>query len=179
MNHTRLSSTVTVEQYLRIEAEDDRQAAAEFVRTRFEERYLAPALDSATRHGFAMMALACLTIEALQSFRKGLGSTRNQSRALFRTFFAEHETFILFSEGNWFYDDIRCGLLHQAEARSGWRIVRRGVLIDLESRTINADKFLRALRSAVHDYARSIAFDDKLWSNFKTKMACVVKNCDD
>ena len=68
---TRLSSSVTVAQYLKVAADDDRAAAGKFIKERFDERYLSPVLDvdPKQRHGFSTMAVACRAIEALQAFR--------------------------------------------------------------------------------------------------------------
>lgn len=175
----RLSSTVTVAQYLEMAANDDREAAGEFIKERFEERYLSPVLDvdSTHRHGFSMMAVACLTIEALQAFRLGLSTTKDNSANMFAAFFAQHPAFCDFAGDKWFYDDIRCGLLHDAEARGGWRILRSGPLLDKDARVINATRFLRALRGAVHDYATQLK-NDKYWALFQKKMKQVIKNCE-
>jgi len=48
------------------------------VRLRFAERYLDPILDSPKRHGFAMMAICCLMVEALESFRNGWSKTSDK-----------------------------------------------------------------------------------------------------
>lgn len=173
-----LSSSVTVADYLGLVARDERKAVGAFIKQRFEERYLAPALDANTRHGFSMMAIACLTIEALQSFRLGLGSTRNMSGAMFTAFFKDHRGFADFADGDWFFMHIRCGILHLGEARGGWRILRRGVLVDKHARTINATRFLKELRAAVNAYATDLEGDDQLWSLFEKKMKQVVKNCE-
>lgn len=178
MENTLLSSSVTVAHYRRIEANDDRKAAGEFIKERFDERYLTPALDGAARHGFSMIAIACLTIEALQSFRLGLGSTKNNSGKMFAAFFAHHRAFEEFSDGSWFYDDIRCGILHVAEARAGWRILRRGPLVDKTARAINATRFAQQLRRAVYAYAAELEHDEALWILFKRKMNQVIKNCE-
>jgi hypothetical protein len=175
----RLSSSVTVAQYLQIEANDDREGAGKFIKERFDERYLSPMLDvdGRLRHGFSMMAVACLTIEALQAFRSGLSTTRNKSRNMFAAFFAQHPAFSDFADGDWFYDDIRCGLLHDAEGRGGWRILRKGPLVDKNDRAINATRFLRALRGAVNDYATELQ-EDRCWALFQKKMKQVIKNCE-
>lgn len=175
----RLSSSVTVAQYLLIEASNDRVAAGRFIKQRFEERYFAPLLDGDkhSRHGFSMMAVACLTIEALQAFRFGLSTTRNKSAQMFAAFFSQHSAFSDFSDGNWFYENIRCGLLHEAEARGGWRIVRSGPLVDRTGRVVNATRFLREVRTAVDKYASQLQ-NDECWSLFRKKMRQVVRNCE-
>lgn len=178
-NATRLSSSVTVAQYLHMEATGDRVAAGRFIKERLDERYLSPLLDvdRKQRHGFSMMAVACLAIEALQAFQLGLKSTKKNSENMFAAFFAQHPAFADFAGDGWFYDHIRCGLLHDAEARGGWRILRTGPLVNKEARTINATLFVRELRKAVSAYADELV-DDQSWVSFKRKMKQVVANCE-
>lgn len=150
VNNTKLSSTVTVQRYLELEAAGDREAIARFIEKRFDERYFIPMerRDRSRKHGFALMAVACLVIETLESFYEGLSDTRRVGGQTFRNFFARNTPLHVFADGgNWFYDDIRCGILHQGEARRGWRIMRQGPLLDSGGRSINATRFLRELRT--------------------------------
>ena len=124
------------------------------------------------------MTVACLVVETLESFYQGRPDTRRLSAQMFRDFFDRDTPLKVFKgNGNWFFQDIRCGLLHQGEARSGWRILRRGPLIDKNAKTINATLFVRELRKAVAAYANQIVVDDVIWNQFKKKMNAVLKNC--
>jgi hypothetical protein len=124
------------------------------------------------------MAVGCLVLETLESFYQGIGDTKNQSRKIFREFFARDTPLKVFGgDDDWFFKDIRCGLLHQAEARNGWRIGRSGPLLDTKAKKINATKFLIELRRAVDGYARALN-DDQQWALFKRKMKAVCKNCE-
>jgi len=174
-----LSSNVTVARYRALEAAMDRAALALFVRERFEERYFRPAFGvKGTRHGFTLMAIACLVIETLEAFYQGIDSTRGRSREMFAAFFARPTQLRVFGgDQDWFYQHIRCGILHQGEARGGWRILRRGPLLDNETRSINALLFLRAVRNAVAEYSYQIEHDDAIWRRFKLKMAAVCGAC--
>lgn len=96
---------------------------------------------------------------------------------MFAAFFAGHPAFADFAGENWFYDYIRCGLLHDAEARGGWRILRTGPLVDKKARTINATRIVREVRKAVYAYVHSLR-DDKAWGLFKSKMKRVTANCE-
>ncbi|WP_200822324.1 hypothetical protein [Caballeronia terrestris] len=172
---------MTVERYQRLEQSNNRQALAEFVRERFDERYFRP-IESTSRqdkHGFMIMAICCLIIETLESFYQGMPDTRKLSSAMFRSFFGRDTTLDVFAGDNdWFYKDIRCGILHQSEARNGWRIVRRGRLLDKSRKSINATKFIRELRTIVDTYAEQLEKDEEIWLKFKKKMKAVCKNCD-
>jgi hypothetical protein len=84
---------------------------------------------------------------------------------------------VLGGSADWFYQDVRCGILHQAEVRRGWRVRRTGPLLDIHSRTINATRVLRELRAAVRSYAAELRTNDRLWELFKKKMDAVCANC--
>jgi hypothetical protein len=68
---TQLSSSVTVANYRILEADQDRKAIADFVRERFTERYVEPVQSMGKKHGFCIMAVSCLLIEAIISFKMG------------------------------------------------------------------------------------------------------------
>lgn len=179
-DNTKLSSTVTVARYRELEQYNDRLALAQFVRERFNERYFHPieSTPKEHKHGFAIMAVSCLTIEALESFYQGKADTKGESKQMFDAFFKRDTSLGVFAgDGDWFYRDIRCGILHQSEARGGWRILRSGPLLNVPTRCINATRFIRRLRKAVDSYANQIQYDDALWELFKTKMKAVCDNC--
>jgi hypothetical protein len=177
---TKLSSAVTVARYKELEQNEDRRALGEFVRERFNERYFHPIESTASenKHGFMIMAVCCLAIETLESFYQGMESTKRNSIKMFRDFFDRDTALHVFAGGDdWFYRDIRCGILHQSEARSGWRILRSGPLLDVSRRRINATKFIRELHKTVDSYADQLQGDDALWKSFKKKMKAVCDNC--
>jgi hypothetical protein len=151
---------------------------ARFVCERFDERYFNPVENSKSKHGFATLAVACLVIEALESFYQGREDTRGESEKMFRDFFKRDAPLkVLGTGGDWFYRDIRCGILHQAETRGGWRVLRHGPLLDTGARIINATKLLRELRRAVRTYADAVHHDHAVWALFKKKMKAVCGNC--
>lgn len=114
----------------------------EILKSRFESRYLRPIeyLQSSTdkvvkyNSGFLIMSIDCLLIETLNQFFLGLGKTdekyfsnntnkefKNNSQA-FRDFFIYSSFFSDFNRDtklySVFYDEIRCGLLHQAASKT-------------------------------------------------------------
>lgn len=151
---------------------------SQFFVERFDERYFRPIEDSSSKHGFTAIAVACLVIETLESFYQGCPDTRNVSAKMFRDFLDRDTPLKVLAGGDdWFYKDIRCGILHQSESRGGWRVLRRGPLLDVNARTLNATIILCRLRSEVWQYAQKIQTDDQLWKNFCKKMDAVCKNC--
>lgn len=177
-NQTKLSSSLTVAQYRVLEQANNREALGAFIQERFNERYFQPIENSSARHGFAMIAIGCLVIESLESFYQGKGDTKGESREIFNSFFKRDTSFKVFaSDDNWFYINIRCGILHQAETKGGWKLLRRGPLCDINQKTINATIFIKELRKVVVGYAKQIETDEDLWNCFKTKMNFVCGNC--
>ena len=67
-------SQVTCYDYDRDEAAPDRNAIADAIHRRFKERYIDP-ISALGVHGFTKMAIACLMIEALESFQRGWPDT--------------------------------------------------------------------------------------------------------
>lgn len=103
---------------------------------------------------------------------------RTPARRCSGIFFARDTALKVLAGGNdWFYKDIRCGILHQSESRGGWRVLRSGPLLNAQAKTINATAILRALRWDVRRYAQKIQTDEQLWKNFCKKMGTVCANC--
>lgn len=184
-DHTKLTKTITVARYRELEKAGDRAALGEFIIERFHERYFEPIVDAPTRHGFTLMAIGCLVIEALQCFYEGRKDSKGkggkgESGAMFDAFFKRQTDLKIFAEGKkgWFYKDIRCGILHQAETVGGWRVRRSGKLLDTAEHTINAKRFIGLLQASVADYANQFQTDDELWKKFCKKMDAVCKNCE-
>lgn len=176
--NTKLSSSTTVGQYQTLVKAGDRAKLAKFIVERFDERYFRPIYDSQSKHGFATMAVACLVIETLEAFYQGLGDTKGQSKKMFRDFFNRCSDFSEFSkDGDWFYTDIRCGILHQAESRNGWKIIRTGKVLNRFNKTINATLFLKMLNDAVLMYSVEIQSNEQLWEKFCNKVDEICKNC--
>jgi len=183
-----LSSSVTIAKYRQIEAEKNRAAIADFIMERFTERYIRPLRgDPIMKHGFCTMAIACLMIEALESFSQGWSDTRNRSRDTFRLFFQRCLDQGLelgnLADGKLaddFYYGVRCGILHQAETTNGWRILRKGPLYNPDTKRINATKFHDELEKALQffcDTLKQSDWDSRVWQNLIRKMEAVIENC--
>lgn len=175
---TKLTAKVTVARYRELEAADDRAACGRFIVDRFHERYFEPTENAPSRHGFTLMAIACLVIEALECFYEGKKDSKGESAKMIEEFFKRPTGLEVFGAGDWFYKQIRCGILHQAETTGGWRVLRKGKLLHTQARTINATLFIRHLQAAVADYAEQLEIDAKLWRKFRKKMDAVCENCE-
>jgi hypothetical protein len=175
-----LVSGVTIAKYVQWRGDENRNSIANLIHRRFAERYLAPITGSG-KHGFTMMAISSLMVEALSSFENGWDTTRGMGSRPFQLFFAAHSALEPFNNiADEFYRNIRCGLLHQAETKGGWRIFRKGPLCDTPNRSINATAFARALDQALVEYVtklKSLPWNADLWRNAICKLDCICANC--
>lgn len=178
-----LTSSYSVADYERMKAKKDREGIADLIEARFTERYLDP-VDNKTawseRSGFAIMAISCLLVETLESFSRGWPSTDRRSEAAFCSFFDRWDAFKDFrGSAREFYRHVRCGILHQAETTGGWRILRKGDLVNSKRRVVNAAKFVKRLRAVVHTYGKRLRtgkWDGEDWRNLRRKMESVCAN---
>jgi hypothetical protein len=198
----RLSSSVTVSQYRKMESSKNRTGLADFIEERLLERYVLPVTKTCHKNGFLMVAASCLLIETLESFYRGWESTHksiksddiedacrpagpkanpSKSEVAFCYFFQRFPEFSgLRPVARSFYRDVRCGILHQGETTGGWRVLRKGPMFEPEGPTVNASRFLNEVAAAVREYAkclRSSDWESGLWANFKHKMDATIKHC--
>ncbi len=165
METTELAKDYTIANYRQLKADKEKESIADLIYQRFYERYIKPFEGNSNRHGFSMMAVSCLMIEALQSFKEGKENTKGISKQTFEKFFANSNYFKEFLATN-FYDEIRCGILHQAETRGGWRIWQVGKLLDNPNKIINALCFLETLEKELESYRdelKTLPFDSQVW----------------
>jgi hypothetical protein len=164
--NTEIASNFTVGDYRRLRARldpdvavsPDWQTVFRAFHRRILERFLQPIAELGRyddleelpmRPGFAILALDCLLIDTLQSFREGRCSTGEVSTAAsFRDFLRNAPAFGDFKSNDRadFFGDIRNGLLHNGETRHNWKIridTERLLTKDAESktRTINRRLF--------------------------------------
>lgn len=178
----------------------DKKKLAAFIYDRFYGRYL-KSFDFPDdnykknyKNGFALMTSCCLLIETYISFSaKDYRNTDSQSRKCFGYFFTTEKRFCDFARGglqadgtianradggipNDFYDNVRCGILHNAETKGGWTITRKTSkpYFDPTTKTINAAKFAGRLKAVLSDYKKNLIssdFDtDEIWINFKNRL---------
>lgn len=123
------------------------------------------------------MAIDCLLIETLAAFRMGLTATRGQSKAVFSDFLATRPLFNkhftkFYAEQ--FYDEFRCGILHQAEIKGTSRVWSVGKVIDEDAGrlTVNRTEFHKLVKREIESHAQELA-DTKntdLREKFRSKM---------
>lgn len=157
---------------------DDWPAAAAIVRDRLHGRFIqfADKCLSDVSSGFVVLAIDCLLIETIQQFIDGITDGSGQSTFLCKKFL-EGPRFQLYFDTNQkrhdFYTDIRCGLLHSAEAKKEWRVRRdRPEMLATigNGYVINVLLFHSALKASLDDYLRDICITEraelrvKLWT---------------
>jgi hypothetical protein len=172
---TELASDFNVARYhelrqhlIAMPANDDAwQELISAVQRRIEERFLRPVEKLARfdgsdklhyRPGFAILALDCLLIDTIQSFREGRVTTGDVSAAQsFKTFLSSQrfEDFTRSDRGD-FFQYVRNAILHNGETRKDWKI-----RIDTErmlerdpatnTRTINRQLFHAAVEAEFRD----------------------------
>lgn len=171
---------------LSIQDENHWQQAVKIVRDRLTGRFLKFA-DTCLRDpysGFVVLALDCLLAETVEQFRAGIVDGSGKSRKLIKRFLARPRFQPYFDEDarTHFFEDIRCGLLHQAEAKEMW-LVRRDRSVMLEKVElgrgfiIDVKKFHEAVRCSLQDYLDELAVpeNDKLRANLWKKMDHISK----
>jgi hypothetical protein len=179
---TLLSKKTKISDYRKMEEEKNKTEIINFIRSRFTERYITPLrCDKELKHGFCTMAICCLMIETLESFWQGLDNSSGRTERVFKSFFDRSNNLIAFSgyEKD-FYENVRCGILHQAETKNGWLIYRKGSLFDPETKTINATKFHNQMEKCLDEYCLTLEYkdlDDEIWKNFRKKMDAIISNC--
>lgn len=175
---------VTADQLGRWLDQGERDRVSTFLRARFAERYFVPidAMGQDERNGFAMMALNCLVIESLQSYRRGWLTSNGNSELAFCNFFDQEDGFSAFRGfSRSFYANVRCGILHQGETTGGWKIRRDKQLFNSATLTVNAARFHDELKSSLDAYISEISTNDadtEVWKNCLKKLRSVVKNCE-
>jgi hypothetical protein len=179
-DQTELAKGFTVRDYKEAKASRNRLRIAKGICARFTERYIAP-VKGPERNGFAMMAIACLMIEALAALQLGLVDTKGKSGKMFRHFFASADLFKDFrGREDDFYGSVRCGILHQAETCNGWKVLRKGPLFDPTTKTINAALFIKKLEQFLNTFCDDLeatAWDDQQWLNARKKIDAICDNC--
>ena len=179
--------------------EDDWQTAIDIFEDRLRGRYfnyIEVLLDFEFKAkdyhaGFAITALDCLVVETLQQFYDGRdasqGSEKSFEKFLTTTSFGNSNLFgndaSNGSLADIFYDQIRCGILHQAEVKTDSRIVSvKAKLIGKEGKgvVVNRREFHNQLVREFKDYVKHLRKpkskkDQELREKFRLKMDYICK----
>jgi len=178
----RISPQYTDADYKRLtfSAESEWQTAIDIFEDRIFGRFLkfVSYIEGYTYAGFAVLALDCLLIETLQQFHEGVAETpRRCSETFFVRFLTKTSFGFTEDQAKKFYNDIRCGILHQAEVKGSSKVrVDTMPLVkytdDRKGLVINRKLFHQQLVHEFKDYVARLrnGTDQQLRDNFKKKM---------
>lgn len=167
-------------------------AFEEYFMQRLNLRYLNPisflqANGDSSGEGFSIAAIQCTLIEFLEATRVGLtyrylkkGEKHgpyeySDSCKMFVDFLSMREPFARTFDRNSardFYVGVRCGLLHEAQTRNGWRILARGpsgMVANVKERVMYRDNFQDGLKVYVEAYKDELLADKVLQDAFARK----------
>lgn len=169
-------------------APKDWSKAADVVRDRLDGRFLgfASKFLRSKHSGFVVLAIDSLLAETIQQFKDGVTNGHGQSEKLVKRFLegTRFQPDFDAAARKAFYEDIRCGLLHQAEAKKMWLIRRKqpallqrvaggqGYIIDVE-------RFHAGIEGSLNDYLKlllepaSSTLRSNLWK--KMNQICSVR----
>lgn len=179
-----------LEDILKKKDEKDKKTLMSIIEHRLSRRFL-KVIDKADKNdlsSFLSMAICCFLIETLECFYQGLENTEPKGEGLrvFTSFFKREESNFpgLHAKSSDFYYNVRCGLLHQAETKSGWFLNKNGKLLEIADgeKKINGELFYKATKKAIENYLVLLDnsyFDsaDKIWEFAFKKLDDVCKNC--
>lgn len=196
-----ISPGIHKDEWLNLKLDDsgssDWNRAIEIFMERIHSRYLEPVdlliksdkmrSPVERRYGFSIMAIDCILIETLQSFRDGLTDTKNRSKEMFKKFLTEREGFrehFDTAQAERFFYDFRCGILHQAEIMGPSLLWSVGLLKGEKADGtpyINRTKVHEILKFEVKQYSNELRdpANSKLRKNFRTKMDFITRKEDD
>ncbi len=168
MNALRISPLYTSLDWQALDSTNSRDwpKAADIIRDRLEGRFLRFAsnwLKKDKNSGFVVLAIDCLVAETIQQFKDGVTNGHGRSREMIKRLLAgtRFQPDFNAKARERFYDDIRCGLLHQAEAKRMWLIRRKQPALlqktaDGKGYIIDVERFHASLQDSLNDYLKLI-----------------------
>lgn len=188
------------DEWLKLKLDDEKSSdwnrAIEIFNERIRSRYLEPGdllieednkrSPVERRYGFSILAIDCLLIETLQSYREGLTDTKNKSREMFERFLTSSKGFrehFSKDQATSFYHEFRCGILHQAEVMGPSLLWSVGLLKGEKTDGtpyINRTKVHEYLKDEIKRYSDELRDpkNSELRKNFKTKMDFIARKKD-
>lgn len=137
--------------------------------------------------GFSIVAIQCTLIEFLESTTQGVNYKfkskgeksgpfeYTSSQSIFEAFLCSRTPFSsIFDKASAldFYIGVRCGLLHEAQTKNGWKILGRStdnLIANTKDRVVYRDNFQKGLLDYVGAYKEALLSDKNLQSAFIRK----------
>lgn len=171
------------------------RAFNEYFEPRLKSRYLDPVdaikkIGKAEGEGFSILAIQCTLIEFLESSVQGIkykklgrGKTKKDlepheyawSEGVFKSFLTNRHPFCKHfdqASATSFYEDIRCGLLHEARTKNGWRIWEKSEnrsIIDPTKKIVYRNDFQWAIDEFINWYQGALQTERLLQEAFVRK----------
>lgn len=181
METLRISPLYKADAWRRLDKtkQEDWTTAVAIVRDRLHGRFLkfADQCLPDVWSGFVVLSIDCLLVETIQQFKEGETRDWSDSERSFKRFLAGPRfsaSFVPPETRRRFYLDIRCGLLHQAEAKKKWLVRRKvGTMLKTVARDeyiIDVEIFHAAVKDSLEDYLAEILkpenadLREKLWT---------------
>ena len=180
-----------------------------FIKIRHNERFFAPIkfLRNAPRnnvgYGFAIMALCSLLIETIQSYKDGFPTTNSMElgrlrklkdvpkqygipvdltvdgKTAFKDFFEHFSDLFPNLKGEEFYENVRNGLLHQAQTKNDWTIkIGRAQLFEPVKKIIDRNLFADNLEKAFKKYLDELGskhWESHVWQKASRKIWWLIR----
>jgi len=180
MDALRISPKYTSLDWKALDPENsgDWAKAADVVRDRLEGRFLQFATNSLRYKysGFVVLAIDSLLAETIEQFKAGIIDGTGKSEKLIKRFLRglQFQPDFDATARKAFYTDIRCGLLHQAEAKEMW-LIRRSQPAMLQRTEagngyiIDVKLFHLAVQASLNDYlvfiseSQNLTLRENLW----------------
>jgi hypothetical protein len=170
------------------------EAFREYFMQRLELRYLHPIKilqenGTFVGEGFSIMVILCSLVEFLESTYQGkvYKYVRNKnelnkyeyssSKEMFLSFLLNRKPFSEYFDNNLageFYVNIRCGLLHEASTKGGWRIEAKspnGTFIDKTNKIVYRDNFEEAIQQYISNFFIELESTKERQKAFITKFS--------
>ena len=174
------------------------EKAFEYFEKRLKSRYLNPIKHIEENgdiggEGFAIVAIICSTIEALESFYQGKSYRKAtaanpldqnteyyKSQPIFESFLQNREPFksdfAVPGLATEFYENVRCAILHEAATRCGWKIrIDSNGLVEQQGNNwvLNRALFVQAIEEYMKRYKQELLSSRNLKEAFVRKFNAI------
>lgn len=174
------------------------KAVEEYFSNRLKERYLKPiqllqeSVPKNKGEGFSIVTIQCSLIEFLESTTQGLiykvpsGAVKKRrirkspenyyySIDMFKDFLTRTQFAFTEAQSKEFYDDVRCGVLHEAKTKHAWRILAdsdNGNILGQEGNTkvLYRNDFQEGFKEFIKWYELELPKNEALQRAFVRKM---------
>lgn len=130
---------------------------------------------SSKKYGFIILSCDCMILENLQSFYNGAETSDKNAKKFFIEFLTTRDNFkndFNQDTAKYFFEDIRCGIIHQLETYRNSKVHSIGPLISeiVDGIIINRNLFHENLKKEFFIYTDNLKTSTLNRANFKKKM---------